>query len=106
MHIATLVLITVSFVLLASPLVWVACINVVGLKRLSQRIDYLEDDADAIRNKSRSLQSQLSKKFPGKTDFENDQEIGRKIESHIRSDVDPPTDGKIFRGGIRDASGS
>lgn len=80
-------LLTISVVLLLSPIVWVACINVVGLRRLSLRLGDCEDDLDLLRNKSRSLQTQVSKKNSSSGDEKSlDQKIDQEIASHVRRD--------------------
>ena len=82
------VLATISLALLASPILWIACINVVGLRRLSEHLRDLEDDVHVLKNKSRSLQSQVSKKSGSTPERDLDNKIDQEISTHIKKDGD------------------
>lgn len=84
------VLLGISLLLLASPVLWIACINVIGLRRLSMRLRDTEDDIEGLRNKSRSLQTQVSKKSGLPPERELDAKIDQEISSYVKKDGDDP----------------
>ena len=86
---------------LIAPLVWVALFNFVGLKRIVERLEDLEHDQETVRNKTRSLQSQIGKKSKTQGSVDQDEEISREIASFVKSEPGEPT--KLNRGGLVDA---
>lgn len=70
---------------LAAPILWVALFNFIGLKRMLERLGDLENDSETLRNKARSIQTQISKKMPTKSEDEIDQRINDEISGLMRS---------------------
>ena len=73
---------------LTAPILWVALFNFIGLKRIVERLGDAEDDINNMRDKARSLQSQIGKKSRAvlaRTDEpEGDAQITNEIANSIR----------------------
>ena len=88
---------------LVAPILWVGFFNFIGLKRILDRLGDLEADSDALRDKTRSLQSQVGKKNRPVKEVEEDDKISEEIRTHMQSSNDTIGQLTINRGGIRNA---
>jgi len=89
---------------LMAPILWVALFNLVGLKRIVERLTDLESVNETILLKSRSLQTQISKKSVKTESPEEDHKISEEIRQHMHTGIDTkPSVFPFNRGGVRNA---
>ena len=88
---------------LMAPILWIGLFNFIGLKRILERLGDLEADSDALRNKTRSLQSQVGKYKQPAQPIDEDEKISAEINAYMRNSDDKISNLTINRGGIRNA---
>lgn len=107
MDIVLALLIVCCLISLLTPVVWVATFNVLGLKRISQRLEMNEEDIDALVKKSKSLQTQVRQTRRRETEPDPDAEIAAinaDIQRMMGNGGDPNPVKVPPRGGIKDAN--